>query len=116
MSAPLVSIECDSAGASLFCPVCGKQLLFPETGPSGCEHLLFAWIDLVGDFEGDLTRPEIRAIAASLEDDEDFSTVCDPAFLERLPSNSVVFALTENAMVHGCGAATAVLGVQFPDS
>lgn len=114
MSERLISIDFEEGGAPFHCPVCGTQLVVPDEELRSCPHLLFAWIDVVGDFEEELTRPEIRTLAESLDEDEVGVSPYEDAFLNKLPRNSLAFALTEHGIACGPVSTTLVVGVQFP--
>lgn len=114
MSDRLISLDLEDGGAPFHCPVCGTQLLNPEEGLRSCAHLLFAWIDVVGEFDQELTRPEIHELAEGLDEDGLWASPCEDEFLEKLPRNSVAFAFTEHGIACGPISNTVVIGVQFP--
>lgn len=116
MSAIRVDLDFRDFGSNLCCPVCGAAIILPEEEIGMCPHLLFAWIDVVGDFLDPHTRPEIRALACP-DDEDEYFTPLDEEFLAKCPRHTVVFNLTESGF--GCSGAptstTVSAGFQFPD-
>lgn len=116
MSAFRIDLDFQDVGSSLHCPVCGTGIFLPQEDVGMCPHLLFAWIDVVGDFLDPQTRPEIRALARPEDEDEIYSPLEDE-FLAKCPRHTVVFTLTESGF--GCSGApssiTVAAGFKFPD-
>lgn len=76
--------------AKFHCPACGA-VVFTEGGePTNkpCEHLLFSWINEVGEFYN-----AAEGLNELLEDDESSSDPSDDEFLSRCPDTAVLFAL-----------------------
>lgn len=114
MSATLIDLDFHDEASGLHCPLCGVAIVVPEEDIFTCPHLLFAWIDVVGDFLDEQTRPEIRELACCEEEDEFYSPL-DEEFLAKCPRNTVVFALTEHGMACGPVSTTVAVGFKFPD-
>ena len=114
MSANLIQFDFEDEASGLYCPVCGAALVVPEEDVHSCPHVLFAWIDMVGDFLDDCTKPEIRALAYPDDVDEVYSPL-DDEFLAKCPNHTVVFALTESGFACGPVSCTIAVGIKFPD-
>ena len=49
--AQLVEINGVWSGATLHCPICGQPVFINgEPAPECCSHVMFSWIDMVGDY------------------------------------------------------------------
>lgn len=113
--AQLVEIDNFWNGVAFYCPACGAEVYAPEGQGTctPCEHLLFSWIDAVGDFEN--ARPEIQEILEQVStEDEPEPCPFDEVLLDALPDNTVVFALTHHGMACGPTSLTVFHAIQFP--
>lgn len=94
------------------CPACGAEV-FTETGDpteKPCEHILFSWIDQVGEFYN--TTEEIKAL---VEDRENWLSPSDDEFLARCPETAVLFAMEYNGMACGPVSLTLIHAIKFPE-
>ena len=102
-------------GVSFCCPVCGAEV-FTESGEpthTPCDHVLFSWIDAVGDYYN--AAPELRQLLQrSEENDELEPSPSDNDFTELFPDNVILFALTEHGIACGPVSTTVVHGIRFP--
>lgn len=92
------------------CPVCGQVVCKEgEFTDKPCKHLLFSWVDQVGEFEN--LAPEIGPLVES----EDFFLLSDEEFLEKCPDTAVLFALESKSMACGPVYCTVVHAINFPE-
>jgi hypothetical protein len=70
------------------CPVCGAEVFTENGEPTDkpCEHVLFSWIDQVGDF------------------------------LSRCPDTAVLFAMESSGMACGPVSLTVIHAIKFPEA
>ena len=102
-------------GTKYCCPVCGSEVFDDNGEPTGrpCKHVLFSWIDAVGDYYNPAL--EIQRLIQQWEETDEFGpSPSDDEFLKLLPENSVLFALTEHGMACGPVSITVVHGIRFP--
>lgn len=108
-----VEIESCWDSAAFYCPVCG-HVVFTEEGEATekpCEHVLFSWINLVGEYYN-----PAMAIQPILDDEDTMLSPWDDAFLEQCPESAVLFAFTSHGMACGPVSLTIVHGIRFPDA
>lgn len=111
-NAQVVSLEFyDGGGEILHCPVCGHALMVPDEEAVKCEHSLFVWIDLAGEYFEELTSPDIQKV---LDDADDPLTPYDEAFQAECPPNTVIFSMTGNGIACGPVSSMVAVGVRFP--
>lgn len=107
-----VTIQNYSGSPKFHCPACGAEV-FTEDGEhtkKPCEHVLFSWIDQVGEFYN--TADEIRDL---VEDDESWFCPSDEEFLTRCPGTAVLFALESSGMACGPVSLTVIHAIKFPE-
>jgi hypothetical protein len=95
------------------CPVCGAEVFSEDGEPTGdpCQHVLFSWIDEVGEFYN--AADEVKPI---LEDDENWLSPSDEEFLSRCPDTAVLFALESSGIACGPVSFTVIHAIKFPES
>lgn len=95
------------------CPVCGAEVFTENGEPTDkpCEHVLFSWIDQVGDFYN--AADEVNGL---LEDDENWFSPSDEEFLSRCPDTAVLFALESSGMACGPVSLTVIHAIKFPEA
>ena len=108
MAAQVVHLE---AGDSLYpfhCFVCGTQVHDSQGNITSnpCKHVLFHWINEVGEYEA--VNPAIRSLLDKAEEDDGLSP-SDPEFQEGCPDNSVLFFFGDS----GITLTTVVIGLWF---
>jgi hypothetical protein len=75
--------------------------------------VFFSWIDAVGEYYN--PSSEIQRMVEECEEADEFEpSPCDDGFLQKLPDNAVLFALTEHGMACGPVSTTVVHGIKFP--
>ena len=47
----LVELEWQGDPPNLYCPVCGAPIYEMDKEPEICQHILFTYMDLVGEFD-----------------------------------------------------------------
>ena len=108
-----VSIQQEWQSPKFHCPACGAEV-FTENGEPAdkpCEHVLFSWIDQVGDFYN--TAEEVGEL---IEDDENWFSLSTEDFLSRCPETAVLFALEVSGMACGPVRLTVVHAIKFPEA
>lgn len=113
--AQLVEIDNFWNGVAFYCPACGAEIYAPEGQgtQSPCEHLLFSWIDAVGEYEN--PHSEVATLLEKLTAEDDYEpSPFDDNLLEGLPDNSVLFSLTHHGMACGPVSTTVMHAVRFP--
>jgi hypothetical protein len=103
----LVSADCPYA---FHCFVCGTQVQDSQgnINPNPCKHVLFHWINEVGEYEA--VNPVIQSLVDEAEDEEgDGLSPFDPEFQEACPNNSVLFFVEDNPQIQ----TTVVIGLWF---
>ena len=113
--AQLVEIDNIWSGPQFCCPVCGNEVYGTngEGTSKPCEHLLFSWIDQVGEYENSST--ETRKTLKQLSDEDGYEpSPYDDEFLNAMPESSVLFALTEHGFACGPVSLTIIHGICFP--
>ena len=95
------------------CPVCGAEVFSVSGEPTAkpCDHLLFSWIDQVGEFYN--TADEVNAL---IEDEETWSSLSDGEFLARCPDTAVLFAFEFSGMACGPVSLTVIHAIKFPEA
>jgi hypothetical protein len=92
------------------CPVCGAPICSADSlTDHPCPHLLFSWIDEVGEYEN---------LSPSLEEKIDFEEVIGPwdeDLLNKLPATAVVFAFEIRDMACGPITHTVAHAINFPE-
>lgn len=95
------------------CPACGA-VVFTENGDpteKPCEHVLFSWIDQVGDFYN--VAEEVNSL---VQDEENWCSPSDEEFLTRCPEMAVLFALESSGMACGPVGLTVIHAIKFPET
>jgi hypothetical protein len=52
---------------AIYCPACGKSI-FSEKGCAGCDHLIFAYLDVAGEFS--YISPRYEKVIRKIDEDE----------------------------------------------
>ena len=115
--AQTVEIENFWNGVAFYCPACGAEVYSPDGqgAASPCEHLLFSWIDAVGEFEN--PNPNLSTLIERLTSDDGYEpSPFDDAFLEGLPDNSVLFSMIHHGTACGPVSMTVLHAIQFPEN
>jgi hypothetical protein len=109
--AQFVTIQNNWDSAKFHCPACGAEVFTGdgEATDKPCEHVLFSWIDAVGDFYN-----AAEALKELLEDEDSWSYPSDEEFLSRCPDTAVLFALEHSGMACGPVSLTAIHAIEFP--
>ncbi len=97
------------------CPACGQEVCSEdgEFADKPCEHVLFSWINEVGEYYNPC--PEIqRMVEESERTDELESCPFDEEFQQLFPDNAILFAFTSHGMACGPVSTTVVHGIRFP--
>jgi len=113
--AQLIEIENIWSGPQFCCPVCGKEVysVNGEGTSKPCDHLLFSWIDVVGEYEN--SSIETKKTLKLLSDEDGYEpSPCEDEFLNAMPENAVLFAFTEHGFACGPVSTTVIHGIQFP--
>jgi hypothetical protein len=107
-----ISIDQAWESPKFHCPACGAEVFSVDGEPTDkpCEHLLFSWIDQVGEFYN--ASDEIKKI---LKDDEDGLRPNEEEFILRCPDNTVLFALESCGMACGPVSLTVIHAIKFPE-
>jgi hypothetical protein len=94
------------------CPACGAEVFSVDGEPTDkpCEHLMFSWIDQVGEFYN--ASDEINEI---IQSSEERLTPDDEEFISSCPDNAVLFALKSCGMACGPASLTVIHAINFPD-
>ena len=99
--------------ANFHCPACGAEV-FTETGnptDKPCEHLLFSWINEVGEFYN-----AAEEVCALVEDHGNWILRSQVEFLERCPDTAVLFALSDIGVTGGLSMLTVIHAIKFPEA
>jgi hypothetical protein len=108
--AQYIQIEQMWEDTNFYCPVCGKIVCKKgEFTEKPCKHLLFSWIDQVGEFEN--LDPSLETLVES----EDFFHPSDQEFLDKCPDTAVLFAFDARTMACGPVSCIVVHGIKFPE-
>ena len=92
-----------------YCPACGAEVM-GEEGFASCPHLLFTYLDLVGEFEA--VAPDLADLVQAVRSEEDRDEDPVDALLGHLDSKSILaFSLTTSGMA--CGPVSATLSLAF---
>jgi hypothetical protein len=108
--AQYVTIEQIWDNSRFHCPVCGALVCTADSlTEKPCAHVLFSWIDEVGEFEN---------LSPLLEGKLDFEDAPHPNYeevMEKLPDTAVLFAFDIHSK--GCGPITntVVHAINFSD-
>ncbi len=108
--AQYIDIHNNWESARFHCPACGA-VIFDERGeptPNPCKHLLFSWIDEVGDFYN--PADEVKQIL-----EEDDILPFDDETLEKFPETTVIFRLVSFGMACGPVSITVIHAINFLD-
>jgi hypothetical protein len=90
------------------CPACGALVCTgEEISEKPCKHVLFSWINEVGEFEN--LDPSLKDLVES----EDFIAPSDEEFLNKCPDTAVLFAFDIHQMACGPITTTVVHGIDF---
>lgn len=112
--AQLVEINGVWSGATFHCPACGEPVFIcGEPALECCPHVMFSWIDMVGDYYN--VSKSFRQIIKQYEDSDELEPgACDTELLDKLPENAVAFAFTEKGLACGPVSTTVVHCIEFP--
>ena len=104
-----ISQKFDQDPPAIFCPACGV-LILGHGEENICPHVLFTYLDMVGDFSAIAPAFE-KAIRGIMEDDK----VHDPvkAAMGLFAGKGSVFCLTVNFSGMGCGPVGGTLTAAF---
>ena len=95
---------------AIFCPVCG-QLIMGEDEGDKCKHVMFTYIDVVGEFLD--VAPKYKEILEKIEEDEDIRNPFAKA-VEQIKEPGVLFlSLTSSGIACGPVSSTACVAVDF---
>lgn len=114
--AQLIEIDNLWNGVAFYCPACGAEVYSDQGAPTDdpCEHVLFSWIDAVGEYDNAV--PEFQQIVDRWAESDSLEPApCDEEFVNSMPEHTVLFALIHRGM--GCtgpGSTTVVHGIRFP--
>ncbi len=104
-------------GTEFHCPACGAEIYTADGEPtsSPCPHLMFSWLDAVGEYDN--PSSDIKSLLKQLSDADDYGyEPCphDDELLDALPDDAVLFALTQHGMACGPVSSTIIHAVRFP--
>jgi hypothetical protein len=102
-------LEINEANA-IFCPVCGHLIMGEDEGDK-CKHVMFTYIDVVGEFLD--VAPKYKEILRKIEEDEDVSDPFGEA-VEKIKEPGVLFlSLTTSGVACGPVSSTACVAINF---
>lgn len=113
--AQIIEIENTWQGAKFCCPACGKAVFTEDGVPTDtpCEHVLFSWINEVGDYYNPCSDI-VKLLQKSEEEDEFMPSPYDEEFQDSLPETAVLFALSEHGIACGPVCTTIIHAITFP--
>jgi hypothetical protein len=114
MTAKFVEIN-GYSGAPFSCPICGREIFTPEgeAVSAPCDHLVFSWLDLIGEFLN--PSPEVARLAAEWENDPEPETFpWDKEFHDLFADSVVMFGCATRGVACGPVGAMLVHAVKFP--
>jgi hypothetical protein len=113
MTLQLVELEWRGMPPALYCPACGAPVYEEAQDPTPCPHVVFSYIDIVGDFDHLNERhTELAEQASRLAEERD--TLAVDEFIQAMDSTKVLcFSLTTNGMACGPTSSTVYAAFDF---
>ena len=129
MSVPIVKLEWNGDPAPFYCPVCGKVVFDVDSDEDYCKHIIFTYIDVVGEYES-IPEHLLEKAGQYLKENGTVCFDCEPElieycmhadffdFLDALSytidsPSAFIISLTTNGMACGPCSCTPVIGVDF---
>jgi hypothetical protein len=114
--AQYITIENNWQRAVFHCPACGKPVFTERGEPTNkpCSHLLFSWINEIGEFYN--AAAEIGDFLKDNEKSDMRLTPWDEEFLVNLPETAVLFGFELHGMACGPVCTTVVHAIKFPSA